>query len=209
MRTTEPPPTGPGLRERKKQRTRETIERVALQLFAEQGYDRTTLAQIAEAADVSPRTIFSYFEGKEDILFCQEPAFIERAKELLESRPAGANTVDALRAFIASLPGPDEQALLRKKVVAGHPELRIKMRAHLAELEPVLTASIAVDLGAGPDDVRPPLIAASMIAAFETARDRLESEADQPDHERAMEIIDQVLEFLQGGLLALQAQPRA
>ena len=43
-----------------------------------------------------------------------------------------------------------------------------------------------------------------MIAAFETARDRLEAEADEPDHERAMEVIDQVLEFLQGGLVALQ-----
>jgi hypothetical protein len=65
---------------------------------------------------------------------CEEPAFIERAKELLESRPAGATTVDALREFIASFPAADEQALLRKKVVAAHPELRIKMRAHLAEL---------------------------------------------------------------------------
>ena len=68
----------------------------------------------------------------------------------------------------------------------------------------MLAASIAVDLGADPEDVRPPLIAASMIAAFETARDRLEADADEPDHERAMEVIDQVLEFLQGGLLALQ-----
>jgi AcrR family transcriptional regulator len=204
MRTTEPPTSRPGLRERKKQQTRETIERVALRLFAEQGYEQTTLAQIAEAADISPRTIFSYFESKEDILFCLEPAYIERAKELLESRPAGATTVDALREFIASFPEPDEQTLLRKRVVAAHPELRFKMRAHLAELEPVLAASIAVDLGADPDDVRPPLIAASMIAAFETARDRLEAEADEPDHERAMGVIDQVLEFLQGGLLALQ-----
>lgn len=204
MRTTGTPTSRPGLRERKKQQTRETIERVALRLFAEQGYGQTTLAQIAEAADISPRTIFSYFESKEDILFCQEPAFIGRAKQLLESRPAGSTTVDALREFIASFPGADDQTLARKKIVAAHPELRIKMRAHLAELEPVLAASIAVDLGAGPDDVRPPLIAASMIAAFETARDRLEAEADEPDHERAMEVIDQVLEFLQGGLVALQ-----
>src|SRR5262252_10649046 len=79
----------PGLRERKKQQTRETIERVALELFAERGYDETTLAEIAEAADVSPRTIFSYFTSKEDILFCMESGYIEEVREALQRRPAG------------------------------------------------------------------------------------------------------------------------
>src|SRR5581483_8318549 len=65
-------PAKPGLRERKKQQTRERIARVALHLFAERGYDQTTLADIAEAAEVAPRTIFAYFENKEDILLCDE-----------------------------------------------------------------------------------------------------------------------------------------
>ena len=90
-------PDKPGLRERKKQQTRETIVRVALELFAERGYDETTLAEIAEAADVSPRTIFSYFESKEDILFCEAPAQLEGIKEALKQRPDGTTTVDALR----------------------------------------------------------------------------------------------------------------
>src|SRR6516164_8876532 len=92
-----------GLRERKKQQTRETIERVALELFAERGYDETTLAEIAEAADVSPRTIFSYFTSKEDILFCEESRRIEKAEEALEHRPAGMTTVDALREYMSSM----------------------------------------------------------------------------------------------------------
>ena len=195
-----------GLRERKKQQTRETISRAALRLFAEHGYDQTTLADIAEAADVSPRTIFSYYEGKEDILFCQEGAFLDQLKERLEQRPAGTTTVDAIREFIASIPPPDEQAMLRKQIVSNNPALQIKVRAHLGQLEPLLTESIAKDLDAGPDDIRPPLLAASMTAAFTTVRDRLHEAGagGALSHEDAMGTIDQVLEFMRGGLEALQ-----
>ena len=195
-----------GLRERKKQQTRATIERVALGLFADRGYDATTLAKIADAADVSPRTIFSYYESKEDILFCAEGAFLDQLKERLEQRPPGTTTVDAIRDFIASIAPPDEQALLRKRIIANSPALQMKIRAHLGQLEPLLAESIAKDLDAGPGDIRPPLLAASMTAAFTTVRDRLlEAEAGGPvTHEEAMGTLDQVLEFMRGGLEALQ-----
>src|SRR3984893_18866867 len=91
-----------GLRERKKQQTRDTIARVALELFPERGYDHTTLAEIADAADVSPRTIFAYFQSKEDILFCDEPMMYERLERTLRERPPGATTVDAVREVVAS-----------------------------------------------------------------------------------------------------------
>src|ERR1700752_5335574 len=159
-------PVKPGLRERKKQQTREKIARVALELFAERGYDETTLADIADAADVSPRTIFAYYESKDDILFCEEGAFIDRLEQMLEERPPGTTTVDAIRQFFGSIEPPDDQARLRKKVVSGSPALEMRMRAQHGKLEPMLVESIARDLGAGPDDMRPLLIAASMTAAF-------------------------------------------
>jgi AcrR family transcriptional regulator len=196
----------PGLRERKKQQTRETIERVALELFAERGYDETTLAEIAEAADISPRTIFGYFQSKEDILFCAESGYIEKVEETLRQRPPGTTTVDALREFISSMPPPDEQALLRKRVVAASPDLQLKLRAHIGLLEGVLTESFAKDLGAGPDDIRPGLVAASMTAAFATVRDRLQAAAGVQDHGEVMEILDEVLEFVRGGLEAMRAR---
>ena len=59
----------PGLRERKKQRTRRTIVDVATRLFAEQGYDATTLVQIADEAEIAPSTFFNYFPAKVDIVF--------------------------------------------------------------------------------------------------------------------------------------------
>ena len=123
MKTVETAATRPGLRERKKQQTRETIERVALKLFAERGFDETTVADIAEAADVSARTIFSYFDSKEDILFCEESSSFERLKEMLEQRPPGTTTADAMREFLSSVGPHDEAALLRKKVLMANPAL--------------------------------------------------------------------------------------
>jgi AcrR family transcriptional regulator len=201
MRPSDPIAARPGLRERKKQQTRDTIARVALELFAERGYDQTTLAEIAEAADVSTRTIFAYFQSKEDILFCDEPAFLEELKRAFEQRPSGVTTIDALRDFLAGTGPPDENERLRKKIVAGDEELRLGERARFARVEQLISESIARDLGAGPDDIRPPLVAASMSAAFRTMRERIEAESGEPiSHEQVMAVMDQVLVFLRSGL---------
>ncbi len=194
----------PGLRERKKQQTRETIARVALELFAERGYEETTLADIADAADVSKRTIFAYFESKEDILFCDEPTIYKQLKDKLEQRPAGATTVDALREFLSMMTW-DEEDKLRKKVINMDEGLRRSERARSARIEPLIAESIARDLGAEPGDVRPPLVAASITAAFRTVRDRLEAQSGEPvTHEQAIAVLDDVLDFLRGGIEALR-----
>ncbi|MFF4540732.1 TetR family transcriptional regulator [Streptomyces aureus] len=87
----------PGLRERKKQRTRDALLRAALELFLSQGYEQTTVDEIAEAVDVSQRTFFRYFAGKEDAaLFLQrlaESHFIAAVRE----RPAHEAPLEALR----------------------------------------------------------------------------------------------------------------
>jgi AcrR family transcriptional regulator len=200
--------TKPGLRERKKQQTRETIVRVALELFAERGYDQTTLAEVAEAADVSRRTIFSYFDSKEEILFCEESSSLDEVKTALEQRPEGTTTVDALRNLLSAMPPPDDDAKLRKQIISSSPALQLKMRARIAELEPALAASFAKDLGSEPDDIRALLIAASATAAFVAIPDRLEAEAGGGEipHERAMAIVDEILEFLHGGLDRLRTR---
>jgi AcrR family transcriptional regulator len=198
-----------GLRERKKQQTRETIERAALRLFAERGYDETTLADIANAANVAPRTIFAYFESKEDILLCEENGFLSQLKRRLDERPPGTTTVDAIREFLASIGHPDEEAKLRKQVIAANPELQVKMRGRHAQLEPMLAESIATDLDAEPGDLRPLLIAASMATAFTSVSDRIfaaEAAGKPLAAEEATATLDQVLEFLRGGLEALQRE---
>jgi AcrR family transcriptional regulator len=209
METSEATLSKPGLRERKKQQTREKIAKVALQLFAERGYEHTTLADIAEAAEVSPRTIFAYYESKEDIVFCGEAGMYERLEGALKGRPPGSTTVDALRAFLSSMGGgPDEEAKLRKQIISNNEDLRLSERARTAPIEQLLADSIAQDLDVGPDDVRPLLIAASVTAAFTAVRDRLIDDSDPVSHEEALGIIDQVLEFLRGGVEAIQDHER-
>ena len=178
-----------------------------MRLFAERGYDETTLAEIAEAADVAPRTIFAYFESKEDILFSEESGYLNELRRMLDERPAGTTTVDALREFVRCMKSPDEDDKLRKKVIMANPALQMKMRARHGQLEPMLAESIARDLGTDPDDIRPLLIAASMTAAFNpsaTVSSQAESGGEPVTHEQSMAILDEVLEFLRGGLEAIQ-----
>ncbi len=115
MEPTATHPRKPGLRERKKQRTRETILNAGLELFAERGYTHTTLEDIAEAAEVSTGTLFAYFPSKEDILFPEERPFYEQLKQRLEQRPPEAVTFDVLRELLATLQAPDETITLRLK----------------------------------------------------------------------------------------------
>lgn len=208
MGAVQPSPSKLGLRERKKQQTRDRIVREALKLFAERGYDETTLADIADAADVAPRTIFAYFDGKEDIVLCKERSFLEALRTKLDERPPGTTTVDALREFLAGIEPPDAEAKLRKQIFSRSPALQMSIRARHGQLEPMLAESIAKDLGTGPDDIRALLIAASMTAAFTSVRDRF-MEADsggRTTHEGGMAVLDQVLEFLRGGLEAMQRE---
>jgi AcrR family transcriptional regulator len=194
-----------GLRERKKQRTRETIARVAVELFDERGYHATTLAEIAEAADVSTRTIFAYFPSKEDILFAEFPAMKEAFAQALAERPAGKDTLETMRDFILSIPHEtDELHARRERIIRGDETLRSHKRARLAQLDELLAASIAKDLDAPADDLRPHIVAASLIAAFEVLSER---RGDAPPPRSAEEIaaaIDPIVTFLRGGLEALK-----
>jgi AcrR family transcriptional regulator len=195
-----------GLRERKKQRTRETISRVALELFVERGYHATTLADIAEAADVSTRTIFAYYPSKEDILFSEFPALLDAIAQALRERPAGKDALGTVRDFILSIPHGEksEDDAQRHAIIEGDPTLRSHMRARLAQLQDLVAAGVADDIGADADDLRPSVVAASLIAAFEvlSERDTAKTHKQQTPEEIAA-VIDPVIAFLRGGLEAL------
>lgn len=114
-----------GLRERKKQQTREALVEAAARLFAEKGYDRTTVADIAAAADVSTRTFFSYFRAKEDVLFAGTDRRLKAIAEALEAvqaeRPLEAvhRVVEHVLAASDDMSSPDRLA-----IVLAKPELQ-------------------------------------------------------------------------------------
>ena len=93
----------PGLRERKKARTRAAIREHALRLFREQGYGATRVEQIAEAAEVSPATFYRYFPTKEDVVLQDDLDVL--TLEALEAQPAGLSPLAAVRGAVAP-PGP-------------------------------------------------------------------------------------------------------
>jgi AcrR family transcriptional regulator len=193
-----------GLRERKKRETRDALTRVALQLFAERGYDETTLAEIAEAAGVSTRTIFAYFPSKEDILFSTVETMCDSLGQALAERPAGTDALTALRDFILS--ATHEKTELDHKlgeVIAADATLSSHKRARISNLQEVLAAAIADDLGVGPEDLRPQVAAASLTAAFEVLERQDRALTTTPTPEEIAAAIDPIIAFVRAGLQAI------
>lgn len=199
-----------GLRERKKQRTRETIARAAHELFAERGYQATTLPDIAEAADVSTRTIFAYFPSKEDILFSNFALMKEALVRALAERPEGQDALETVRDFILSLNKVEEseQDEQLRLCVASDETLRSHLRARITQLEEVLAPEIARDLGASANDIRPQVVAASLTAAFNVLAERGRgSTVKTKSAAELAAMIDPIIAFLRGGLDAFK-EPR-
>lgn len=123
-------PARPGLRERKKAKTRASIQEHALRLFREHGYDETTVEQIADAAEVSPSTFFRYFPTKEDVVLYDpfDPVLIEA----FLARPPGEAPIPALRAAMRQALGSStgdwvEQQQERAALILSVPDLRRRM----------------------------------------------------------------------------------
>jgi AcrR family transcriptional regulator len=194
-----------GLRERKKQQTREALARAGMELFVERGYDATTLAEIAEAAGVSTRTIFAYFPSKEDILFASFQTMREALVRALAERPDGQDALTTLRDFIVF--GHTKSELDREldRIIGSDETLRSHKRARISQLQELLVAAIADDLDAGPDDFRAQVAAASLTAAFEVLERRGPGSTVSYTNEEVAAAIDPVISFVRAGLEALPA----
>ena len=192
-----------GLRERKKQRTREQIVEAAMRLFAERGYEATTIADIAAAADIAPRTFFAYFPSKEAVVFHDADAEFASLAAALAARPDGEYAVTALRGWIDDQvrtgEAEHEAQHVRKKLCSQSEELQRVQHGLMARFEELLRGEIARDLDEPADALRPRLVAAATIAA-------LRSLVDDPDRSRedGAAVLDEALAFLQAGIEGLQ-----
>ncbi|GII79624.1 TetR family transcriptional regulator [Sphaerisporangium rufum] len=165
----------PGLRERKKQQTRQLISDVATTLFVARGFDAVTVAEVAAAADVSAKTVFNYFPRKEDLFFDRMPEAEALITQAVRARPAGTGPLAALRELFIGL-ARDRHPLsgvgdYRRfwQVVLDSPALQARIREAMQELEELLAALLAEATGAPPGDPWCRLAGALVVTAYRTA----------------------------------------
>ncbi len=131
--------------------SRGRLQEAALELYAARGYDRTTVAEIAERAGVTERTFFRHFDDKREVLFGGSAALLELILSGVRSAPAGDGPVDAVgRGLVAAAEqGPFRRDLTRRRneVIAASPELRERERAKLADYA-ASVAAVLVERGA-------------------------------------------------------------
>jgi AcrR family transcriptional regulator len=197
-----------GLRERKKQRTREQIIVAAMRLFAERGYHATTIADIADAADVAPRTFFSYFPSKEAVVFHNVDRDLDGLASALRDRLPGESVFDALRRWIDGMFGEwtaeEDDAHLRKRLCREDEGLANFQGGVMARIHELLLEAIADDLDEPPDALRPRLVAAATMAALTSLDSGFDEDGAMPDKTEAIAVLDNAIVFLRGGLDALQ-----
>ncbi len=204
--STPPPPAHPadrpalGLRERKKIKTRETIRSAMYALVREQGYDATTIEQIADRAEVSPSTVFRYFPTKEDIVLTDEydPILMDE----LRSRPADEPWPDTIRYVMreAVRTGVEEDmevARLRTHLMVQVPAVRSRMMESMSVTGRMVCTAIAERTGHDPDSLEVRVWAMSLIGAL------LETSlywAENDHRDDFAELVDRALNTIQHGL---------
>lgn len=204
----QPGPTGPadparpGLRERKKARTRAAIREHALRLFRGQGYDATTVEQIAAAAEVSPSTFFRYYPTKEDVILRDD--FDDRMFEAFERQPPSLTPIAALRAAIREAIAtftPAEWAEFQEMSALGLsvPEVRARIWDEMTRTMQVAVDALAKRAGRSPDDLAVRVYAGAIfgvILAVMGPESYSEGNVDAQSFER----IDEALALLEDGL---------
>jgi AcrR family transcriptional regulator len=207
----------PGLRERKKLQTRRTIVDAATRLFIKQGYQQTTLVQIAEQADVAPSTFFNYFPTKVDIVFGLLDAAIDSAQRRIIERPLDETATKAIVAWLTeelpSIEQPYAETVRQfPQIVSSSPELLAEERLRLARLEDILAAAFARDLGESLDGMRSRVLAAiALRGMLEVWNAWLEKHATDTDLQLSGALdakAEHVVRVLESGFALIDVLPR-
>jgi AcrR family transcriptional regulator len=209
----------PGRRERKREETRRSIAAAAMKLFIERGFDEVTVAEVAEAADVSINTVFNHFPTKEDLFFgaheTAEAAMFRWGADREPGEPVIAFLRRRLKEGIerfadeARERGDREYGMGARRVLQGSPALLIRA-AHAARgsarsAEDALTAALARDAAKGPDDPTPRLVANLVLALhsalfIEAERRRRAGESRKAIHVFLTSQVETALALLEHGI---------
>ena len=202
-----------GLRERKKQETRQRIAETARRLFAERGFERVSVAEVARAADVSQQTVFNYFPTKEDLVFWRLGSFEDELLQTIRDRDQGESILAAFGRFILAQRGllgrPDPESRERLAAVTNtitqSPALLAREQQIFARYTESLAALIADEQRADAADMRPWVAANAMMGAHRAlvshARRRVAEGARSPRLAREVRAAaEQALALLAEGL---------
>ncbi|NGN68712.1 TetR family transcriptional regulator [Streptomyces sp. A7024] len=161
--------TTPGLREQKKQETRQLISDRATELFIEHGFEETKISDIADAARVAKKTVTNYFPRKEDLALDHADAFIAGLARTVAERAEGESALAALRrVFLAGVERRDPVIGFAgpefTRMIAASPTLISRLRELHERREYALCEALAAETGADPDDITPRVAAAQLAA---------------------------------------------
>lgn len=191
-----------GLRERKKIKTRTAIRDATYALIKEQGYDATTIEQIAERAEVSPSTVFRYFPTKEDIVLTDEydPMMVEE----LRARPASESWMDSVRHVMhrsmdALLAEDPEAVRIRAHLAVQVPAVRARMIESMSATGRLLRGAIAERFGLDPEALEVRVYAMSLVGGLMEVNIAW-AENDCRDDLR--DLVDRALDIIEHGLPA-------
>jgi AcrR family transcriptional regulator len=185
-----------GLRERSKARRQDALIRAALELFADRGYDATTIADIAAAAEVAPRTVAMYFPSKQDIAMWRFGQSVDELTSLLRDGQGESGTAILTRWLRGGAWAAEEVKALSARMFAANPELNALRTARMAEAIAEGAARIADDTGAAPADPMP------RLAAVATAAIMIEL-TDIPPGPRRDQAVAAAMRFLEAGLATI------
>jgi AcrR family transcriptional regulator len=194
-----------GLRERKRAKTHAAIQQEAMRLFRDQGYDETTVEQIAAAAEVSPSTFFRYFPTKEDVVLRDDydtvlmEVYLAQPAELSPLQ-ATRSAIHAMAAIVTALSAEErELEQVRMALTFSVPEVRARWMEEFTRAFRRLAGGVAARAGREPDDLRVRTFVGALLGVMMVAFEPL---AEDPRIEwvEILPTLDAALGYLEAGL---------
>ena len=174
-----------GLRERKKEKTRQLIAETARRLFAEHGFERVTVTEIAREAELSPATVFNYFPTKEDLFYSRLEAFEDELLTAIRDRGPGESVLAAFGGFLLGqggvltmdAPEADEQLRTITRIITESPALLARERQVFDRYARALAALLAEETGADAEDAVPQVVANALLGLHRALIDQVRRDA--------------------------------